>query len=182
MHPSLCGNPTEDCHPRMHYESGFINNWWDETAIRRRIAKEGTGKPTANNLTLSLSNAIPFQERNLFRTYPETLIPSNHLIMTADSCVWNCKNTAHKLRANPGGFQIANVSCSLTPPASLSNLLVNKAMMHTHAICWQSWWLNRWGGCNGCVRQRWSRDSGQGVCVEAHQVRPPCSISPHRIY
>ena len=92
MHPSLCGNPAEDCHPRMHYESGFINNWWDETAVRRRIAKEGTGKPTANSLTLGLNNAIAFRGRNLFRTYPETIfstpILAGRLSSRAIACWW----------------------------------------------------------------------------------------------
>lgn len=31
VHSSLCGNPTHNCPIRMHYESGFMNNWWENT-------------------------------------------------------------------------------------------------------------------------------------------------------
>lgn len=50
MHSSLCVNPTENGHFRMHYELGFINNWCENSqAIRKRIEKDRARKPRGIN-------------------------------------------------------------------------------------------------------------------------------------
>lgn len=156
-------------------------------AIGKRIEKDQARKPRGNKshpetkyyggnffFSKNVTNSKHIQKLFWASWYqPVTPMWSNCLLMTTDSYMRNWKpNTAHKLTANPGRFQIANVSLQCNTTGVIQSPSRKQRHDAYSAICWRNWWLNQWGKGNGCVRQRGSWDSGQGVCVEAHQGQP----------